>query len=75
MRLAMKYATFVTEMKPDMTVQIPLELSEKLGLEPGNRVEISLKKIKSTRLELVLSENPLHKLINLARAADGSGDG
>ncbi len=71
----MKYATFVTEMKPDMTVQIPLELSEKLGLEPGNRVEISLKKIKSTRLELVLSENPLHKLINLARAADLSEGG
>lgn len=71
----MKYATFVTEMKADMTVQIPQELSEKLGLEPGNRVEISLKKIKSTRLELVLSENPLHKLIDLARAAAGSGDG
>ena len=63
----MRYATFVTEIKPDMTVQIPLDLCDKLKLEPGNRVEISLKRIKSGKLDLFLAENPLHKLVELAR--------
>lgn len=63
----MRYATFVTELKPDMTVQIPLDLCEKLKLEAGNRVEISLKRIKSGKLDLILAENPLHKLIELAQ--------
>lgn len=63
----MKYATFVTEVKPDMSIEIPQELCEKLKLEPGYRVEISLKWIKSSKLDLMLAENPLHKLIKMAQ--------
>lgn len=68
----MKYATFTTEVKPDMTIQIPLDLRNKLKLEPGNQVEISLKKIKSSKLDLILAENPLHKLIELSRIDNNS---
>jgi hypothetical protein len=69
---AMKYATFTTEVKPDMTIQIPPGLRNQLKLEPGNRVEISLKKIKSSKLDLILAENPLHKLIELSRIDNSS---
>ena len=69
----MRFATFVTDVKPEMTIQIPLEVREKLRLEPGTRVEISLKKIKSGKLDLLLSENPLYKLINLARVQNIEG--
>lgn len=70
----MKYATFTTEVKSDMTIQIPHNLCDKLRLEPGNRVEISLKKIKSSKLDLILAENPLHKLIELAQPENHSED-
>lgn len=71
---AMKYATFTTEVKSDMTIQIPPDLCNKLNIEPGNRVEISLKRIKSSKLDLILAENPLQKLIELARIDNSSED-
>ena len=68
----MKFATFVAQVQDDRTITIPLEVRQKLQIEPGDRVEISLKKIKSGRLELLLSENPLYRLINMSEMAEPS---
>jgi bifunctional DNA-binding transcriptional regulator/antitoxin component of YhaV-PrlF toxin-antitoxin module len=62
----MKYATFITEVIPEQKIQIPKQVSDKIMLEPGDRVEVSIKKIKSKKLEILLSENPLYKLLKIA---------
>lgn len=62
----MKYATFIAEVIPEQKIQIPKQVSDKIMLEPGDRVEVSVKKIKSKKLEILLSENPLYKLLKLA---------
>ncbi len=64
----MKYATFVTEIRPGRTIQLPADLCEKLRLETGDRIEISLKKIKSGKLDLMLAENPLYRLLDLTKS-------
>ena len=62
----MKYATFVTEVITEQKIQIPKQVSDKLILEPGDRVEVSVKKIKSKKLDFLISENPLYKLLKIA---------
>ena len=62
----MKITTFVTEVKSDHKIDIPIEIREKLEIEEGDKVEITLKKIKSRRLEILISENPLYKLITFS---------
>ncbi len=62
----MKFATFVAQVQEDKTIMLPQEVRQKLRLEPGDRVEVSIKKIKSGRLDLILSENPLYQLIGMA---------
>ncbi len=62
----MKFATFVTQIQEDKSIILPQEVRQKLRLESGDRVEVSIKKIKSGRLDLILSENPLYQLIGLA---------
>ena len=68
----MKYAPFITDVKGDKTLQLPLNVCEKLRIEPGDRIEVAVKKIKSGRLDLILSENPLYRLLDLSRS--GSDD-
>jgi AbrB family looped-hinge helix DNA binding protein len=62
----MRYTTFVSELKSDNSINIPAEVRDKLDLRTGDKIEISLKKIKSKRLEIVISENPLYKLFKMA---------
>lgn len=73
----MKYATFITEIRPGRTIQLPADLCERLRLETGDRIEISLKKIKSGKLDLMLAENPLYRLLDMTKGskpADGESD-
>ncbi len=63
----MKYATFVTDVKDEKNLKLPMDVCEKLRIEPGDRVEVTVKKIKSGRLDLILSENPLYRLLDLSR--------
>lgn len=63
----MKFATFTSEISEDKSVRLPSEVYEKLALEPGDRVEVSIKKIKSKRLDLLLAENPLYKLLKITK--------
>lgn len=66
----MKYATFVTEVLAEKTVSIPAEVCEKLRIETGDRIEVSIKKIKSKRLDLMLAENPLYRLLDISGATN-----
>jgi AbrB family looped-hinge helix DNA binding protein len=58
----MKYTTFITEVQQENSVIIPVEVREKLQIKSGDKIEMTLKKIKSRRLEILISENPLYKL-------------
>ncbi len=69
----MKYATFITDVKAEKQLQIPHDVCEKLRLEPGDRVDVTVKKIKSGKLDLMLSENPLYRLLDLSRLSPDTG--
>lgn len=58
----MKYTTFITEVQQENSVIIPVEVREKLQIKSGDKIEVTLKKIKSRRLEILISENPLYKI-------------
>ncbi|UCF62867.1 MAG: AbrB/MazE/SpoVT family DNA-binding domain-containing protein [bacterium] len=62
----MKITTFMTELKSDNSVDIPPEVRDKLDVKPGDKVEITLRKVKSKRLEILISENPLYKIIKFS---------
>jgi AbrB family looped-hinge helix DNA binding protein len=62
----MKITTFMTEVKGDNSVEIPAEVRDRFDVKAGDKVEITLKKVKSKRLEILISENPLYKLIKLS---------
>ncbi len=61
----MKAGTYITEVDEHYNVQIPVELREKLNLAPGDKIEISIRKIKSRRLEIFLQQNPLYRLMEI----------
>lgn len=58
----MKYTTFITEVQQENNVIIPVEVREKLQIKSGDKIEVTIKKIKSRRLEILISENPLYKI-------------
>ncbi len=61
----MKFTTFISQIVDKNKVEIPLEVLDKLDLKNGDKVELTLRKIKKSRLELLVSENPLHKLLKI----------
>ncbi|MEJ2049177.1 MAG: hypothetical protein P8Y60_04905 [Calditrichota bacterium] len=62
----MKFTTFMTEVRENNMIEIPVEIREKLDVHTGDKLEITLKKVRSRRLEILISENPLYKLIKFA---------
>jgi len=67
----LKYTTFNTEIKEKNCIQIPVEVQERLGLSPGMMVQVSIKKIRAKRIDLLIKENPLYQLIHLAEEEEG----
>ncbi len=67
----MKYTTFITELKDQNQIEIPVEIRDKLDLRPGDKLETTVKKIKTRRFEILISENPLYKLIKFADEKKG----
>ena len=61
----MKFATFIAELKDNNTVQLPAEVCERLKIHKGDRIEISLKRIKSRKIDIFLAENPLYRLLDI----------
>jgi len=63
----MKQATFIAKITDSKKIEIPVEVRERLSLLPGDAVEVSLKKIKPRRFEILISANPLYKLLKITK--------
>ncbi len=69
----MKFGNFTATLDENNKLQIPNEVLQRLKLVPGDKVEISLKRVKSGKLSLLMASNPLYKLLdmsNLEASAD-----
>lgn len=60
----MALGTFITECGPQNQIKLPSEVVNRLHLVEGDKVEILVKKIKSRKLDIKISKNPLAKLLN-----------
>jgi len=58
--------TFISELNDQAQINIPLEMAARLQLKKGDKVEVLVKKIRSKRLDINISKNPLVKLLNLS---------
>ncbi|GAB4375919.1 MAG: hypothetical protein Kow0042_21730 [Calditrichia bacterium] len=61
----MKFSTFISDVKENSYIEIPGEIRNKLDLRTGDKLEVTIKKIKTRRLDILISRNPLHKLLKL----------
>jgi bifunctional DNA-binding transcriptional regulator/antitoxin component of YhaV-PrlF toxin-antitoxin module len=59
----MKYTTFIAEFTENNAIGIPVETMERLDLRPGDKLEVTITKIKTKRLDILISQNPLFKLL------------
>lgn len=62
----MKTGLFVAEIEVDDKLTIPQEISERIKLQEGDKVEILLKKIRSKKFDLNIAKNPLYKMLTLS---------
>ncbi len=56
---------FITELKNGSTLDIPNEVISGLKLQPGDKVEVFIKRIRSRRLDIKISRNPLVKILDI----------
>ena len=56
---------FFTELKSKTNIEIPTEIANGLLLQEGDKIEVSIKKIKTKRLDIRISRNPLAKLLTI----------
>ena len=66
----MKTGTFITEIDKEGKINIPSEINDRLQLADGDKVEILLKKIRSKRLDVSISKNPLNKILKLTESTE-----
>ena len=66
----MKTGTFITEIDSHGKFNVPAEIKDRLQLAEGDKVEIMLKKIRSKRLDLNISKNPLNKILKLSESTE-----
>lgn len=64
----MKTGSFITEIDPNKKISIPPEISDRINLQVGDKVEIMLKKIRSRKLDLNIGKNPLYKILTLSES-------
>jgi len=62
----MTSGSFIIEIKDSRNINIPPEITNHLQLQEGDKVEVVIKKIRSKRLDIKISKNPLVKLLNLS---------
>lgn len=65
----MKTGTFIAEVDSHGKLDIPSDIRERLTLAEGDKVEISLKKIRSKR-QMIILKNPLYKILDLAESKE-----
>lgn len=56
---------FFNELKSKSSIEIPTEIINGLALQEGDKIEVRIKKIKTKRLDIKISRNPLAKLLDL----------
>lgn len=61
--------SFITEVDENKKLIIPSEVLNRLHLNEGDKVEVLVKKIKSRRMGIKISKNPLVKLLDFAQEA------
>ncbi len=59
--------SFIAQLKKKNCVEIPAEILTKLDLKEGDKIEVSLKRIRTGKFEIRIAKNPLAQLIELAR--------
>lgn len=62
----MKTGIFIAEIEENKKLTIPQEISDRINLAEGDKVEILLKKIRSKKLDLHLAKNPLYTMLTLS---------
>lgn len=60
--------TFISEVFEKNKIEIPSEMVTKLQLHEGDKVEVLIKRIRSKRLDIKISKNPLLKLLTIGEA-------
>ncbi|RLD11265.1 hypothetical protein DRI50_10190 [candidate division KSB1 bacterium] len=61
--------SFIAQLKEKNSIEIPSEIVAKLDLKEGDKVEVSVKRIRVGRLGIHISKNPLTRLLDLAEEA------
>jgi bifunctional DNA-binding transcriptional regulator/antitoxin component of YhaV-PrlF toxin-antitoxin module len=59
--------SFITEVDKNKKLDIPSEVLNRLHLNEGDKVEVLIKKIKSRRMGINISKNPLIKLLDITQ--------
>jgi hypothetical protein len=57
--------TFFTKLKSKKALELPVEITNGLSLEEGDQIEVYIKKIKTRRMDIKISRNPLSKILDL----------
>ncbi len=57
--------TFISEVDAQNQITIPPEVANRLQLREGDKIEVLIKKIRSRKLDIKISKNPLTKLLKL----------
>ena len=60
--------TFIAEIGKNNTIEIPSDMAKRLQLQDGEKVEVLVKRIRSKRFNIKISQNPLVKLFDLSGA-------
>jgi len=62
----MKTGLFISEIEENGKLTIPQEISDRINLAEGDKVEILLKKIRSRKFDVNITKNPLYKILTLS---------
>ena len=62
----MKTGLFLAEIEENNKITIPAEISDRITLQEGDKVEIQLKKIRSRKFDVNIAKNPLYKMLTLS---------
>jgi hypothetical protein len=57
--------TFYTKLKSKEVIEIPVEVVAGLSLAEGDKIEVHLKKIKTRRMDIKISRNPLSQILEI----------